>query len=206
MFNSAFRKRFRSPYDSSPSSTLLVRKRYRGTSELILDTNSDEDELGDEDTDKDERDESLDANDEREGLDDEDRGLDDEGRSIDEEGLELEGERRRLYPRVNKEQHACLVDTELEPKEAPSEAEELHSLGSRVPLRGKEFMAVEPSETKIDSSQSSGSSDSTAPLSPDHPLTRTSPTPTPTHASFHRRTAHMILRVLPTMSPDLSLV
>nr|GFB57957.1 hypothetical protein [Tanacetum cinerariifolium] len=36
--------------------------------------------------------------------DDEDRGLDDEGRSIDEEGLELEGERRRLYPRVNSEQ------------------------------------------------------------------------------------------------------
>ncbi|GKC92542.1 hypothetical protein Tco_1157984, partial [Tanacetum coccineum] len=58
------------------------------------------------------------------------------------------------------------------PEEAPSEAEELHSLGSRVPLRGEEFEAFEPSGTRIDSSHSSSSSDSTAPLSPDHPLTQ----------------------------------
>ncbi|GJU83178.1 hypothetical protein Tco_1285543 [Tanacetum coccineum] len=39
--DSAFRKRYRSYYDTpSPSLTLLVRKRYRGTSELILDTDS----------------------------------------------------------------------------------------------------------------------------------------------------------------------
>nr|GFB57339.1 hypothetical protein [Tanacetum cinerariifolium] len=63
---SSFHKRYRSSYETpSPSSspTLLVRKRYKGTSELILDTNSEEDELGDEDT---EEDESSDANDERE--------------------------------------------------------------------------------------------------------------------------------------------
>ncbi|GJX84576.1 hypothetical protein Tco_0335350 [Tanacetum coccineum] len=60
-------------------------------SELILDTDSDEDELGDEDTDEDEEDESLDTNNERDGLDDEDRGLDDEGLSLYEEGLSLEG-------------------------------------------------------------------------------------------------------------------
>ncbi|GKD30873.1 hypothetical protein Tco_1241651 [Tanacetum coccineum] len=41
--NSAFRKRYRSSYETpSPSSTLPVRKRYRGTSELILDTDKDE--------------------------------------------------------------------------------------------------------------------------------------------------------------------
>ncbi|GKG56513.1 hypothetical protein Tco_0579837, partial [Tanacetum coccineum] len=62
----------------SPSLTLPVRKRYRGTSELILDTNSRGDELGDEDTKEDEDNESSDANDERERSEDEGPGL--EGR------------------------------------------------------------------------------------------------------------------------------
>ncbi|GKG57708.1 hypothetical protein Tco_0587306, partial [Tanacetum coccineum] len=65
MSDSALRKRFRSPYDSSPSPTLPVWKRYKGTSELILDTDSDEDELGDEDTNEGEGDESLDTDDMR---------------------------------------------------------------------------------------------------------------------------------------------
>ncbi|GJY86087.1 hypothetical protein Tco_0500113 [Tanacetum coccineum] len=73
-----------------------------------------------------------------------------------------------------------LVDTELELEEAPSEAEDLQSLGSRVPIMGKEFEAFEPTSTRTDSSHSLASSDSTAPLSPDHPLTHVSPTPTPT--------------------------
>ncbi|GKE29663.1 hypothetical protein Tco_1445047 [Tanacetum coccineum] len=85
--------------------------------------------------------------------------------------------------------YARLVDTESEPEEAPSEAEELQSLGSRVPLMGEEFEAVEPSGTRTDSSHSSASSDSTTPLSPDHPLTHISPTPTPTRASFHQAIA-----------------
>ncbi|GKA73491.1 hypothetical protein Tco_0779793 [Tanacetum coccineum] len=63
----ASRKRYRSSYEipssSSSSLALLVRKRYRGTSELILDTDSEGDELGEEDT---KEDESLDADDERE--------------------------------------------------------------------------------------------------------------------------------------------
>ncbi|GJY17020.1 hypothetical protein Tco_0387442 [Tanacetum coccineum] len=58
------------------------------------------------------------------------------------------------------------IDTESEPEEAPLETEE--------------FEASEPSDTRITSSHSSVSSDSTAPLSPDHPLTQTSPTPIPT--------------------------
>ncbi|GJS27614.1 hypothetical protein Tco_0488234 [Tanacetum coccineum] len=84
---SSFRKRYRSSYKTpSPSSslTLLVQKRYRGTSELILDTDSKGDELGEEDT---KEDESSDADDEREsqGLDDEGQGLEDEGPSIEKE-------------------------------------------------------------------------------------------------------------------------
>ncbi|GJW68767.1 hypothetical protein Tco_0123191 [Tanacetum coccineum] len=64
--DSTFCKRYRSSYktpSSSSSPALSVRKRYRGTSELILDTNSEGDELEDEDN---EEDESLDADDERE--------------------------------------------------------------------------------------------------------------------------------------------
>ncbi|GKF61534.1 hypothetical protein Tco_0181588, partial [Tanacetum coccineum] len=69
------------------------------------------------------------------------------------------------------------VDTESEPEEAPSKTEK--------------FEASKPSDTRITSSHSSASSDSTAPLSLDHPLTQTSPTPTPTRVLFHHRTAHM---------------
>ncbi|GJU34805.1 hypothetical protein Tco_1183159 [Tanacetum coccineum] len=95
--DSAFRKRYRSSY-KTPSSSLSpafpVRKRYQSTSELILDTDSEEDEIWEEDTDEDEGhglddvDHSLD--DKGHGLDDEDYSLDDEGRSLDEEGLGLE--------------------------------------------------------------------------------------------------------------------
>ncbi|GJS68112.1 hypothetical protein Tco_0682677 [Tanacetum coccineum] len=82
--DSALRKRYRSSYETSLSSSpaLPVRKRYRGTSELILDTNSKEDEIGEEDTDEDEG----------HGLDDEGHGLDDEGRSVESDGLGLKGE------------------------------------------------------------------------------------------------------------------
>nr|GEY23170.1 hypothetical protein [Tanacetum cinerariifolium] len=88
---SSFYKRYRSIYKTpSPSSslTLPVRKRYLGTSELILDTNSEGDELGEEDK-------SSNVNDEREskGLDDEGQGLDKEVYGLVDEGqgLEVEG-------------------------------------------------------------------------------------------------------------------
>ncbi|GJY02366.1 hypothetical protein Tco_0360518 [Tanacetum coccineum] len=103
--SSSFRKRYRSSYktSSSSSSTLPGRKRYRGTSELILDTDSEGDELGEEDTEEDEEDESSDADDEREresqgldeeghGLGDEDHGLGDESQGLEGEGLGLEEE------------------------------------------------------------------------------------------------------------------
>ncbi|GJR97464.1 hypothetical protein Tco_0269638 [Tanacetum coccineum] len=86
--DSAFRKRYRSSYKTPSSSSSLafpVRKRYRGTSEPILDTDSEEDEIGEEGTDED----GLD--DEGHGLDDEGHSLDDEGRSVESDGLSLEG-------------------------------------------------------------------------------------------------------------------
>ncbi|GKC84543.1 hypothetical protein Tco_1140260 [Tanacetum coccineum] len=82
-----------------------------------------------------------------------------------------------------------IVDTESELEEAPSETEE--------------FEASEPSDTRITSSHSSASSDSTAPLSPDHLLTQTSPTLTPTRVLFHHRTARMAVRTQSTLSPGM---
>ncbi|GKB29085.1 hypothetical protein Tco_0868486, partial [Tanacetum coccineum] len=91
------------------------------------------------------------------------------------------------------------MDTESDPEEAPSEAEDSQPLSSRVPLMSEEFEASEPSGARTISSHSSTSSNSTTPLSPDHPLTYVSPTPTLTQASFHRKTARMTVRVQPAM-------
>ncbi|GKE21155.1 hypothetical protein Tco_1432667 [Tanacetum coccineum] len=119
LLDSAFRKRYRSSYETSSSSSslaFLVQKRYRGTSKLILDTDSEEDEIGEEDTDEDEGhgldddDHSLDdeghglddkdhrLDDEGHGLDDDDHSLDDEGRSLAEDGLGLEGSEEEAVP------------------------------------------------------------------------------------------------------------
>ncbi|GJY47343.1 hypothetical protein Tco_0436406 [Tanacetum coccineum] len=89
--DSALRNRYRSSYETSSSSSpaLLVRKRYQGTFELILDTDSEEDGIGEEDTDEDE---GHGLDDEGHGLDDEGHGLDDEGRSVESDKLGLEGE------------------------------------------------------------------------------------------------------------------
>nr|GEZ83140.1 hypothetical protein [Tanacetum cinerariifolium] len=105
--------RYKSSYETqSPSSspTLLVRKRYRGKSELILDTDSEGDELGKEDTEEYEEDESSDADDEREGqgLDDEGHGLDDEGQGLEDEGLGMEVE--EVAPE-GQQQAVLVVDT-----------------------------------------------------------------------------------------------
>nr|GFC69122.1 hypothetical protein [Tanacetum cinerariifolium] len=115
MPDSAFRKRFRSSYDSSPSPTLLVRKRYRGTSELILGADSEEiDGSSDSDSEKDggptaededpaAGDEGLatgvegpGVDDESYGLDDDSYGLDDESHGVDDESHGLDDEGRGL--------------------------------------------------------------------------------------------------------------
>ncbi|GJS62879.1 hypothetical protein Tco_0677443 [Tanacetum coccineum] len=95
------------------------------------------------------------------------------------------------------------TDTESDPEEAPSEIEECQPLVPRAPLTDEEFEASEPSYTRITTSRSLASSDSTAPLSPDHPLTQDSPTPTTTRVSFHRRTARMAVHTQPTLSPGM---
>nr|GEV08703.1 hypothetical protein [Tanacetum cinerariifolium] len=90
MSDSVFRKRFRSSYDSSPSPTLPVRKRHRGTSKLILDTDSEEDEEVEESLDSDS--ESEDVEDEGPTIEDEDPVAEDEGLVVGVEGPGVDNE------------------------------------------------------------------------------------------------------------------
>ncbi|GJT95099.1 hypothetical protein Tco_1090617 [Tanacetum coccineum] len=189
--DSAFRKSYRSSYETpSPSLTLLVRKRYRGTSELILDTYSDEDELGDEDG----EDESLDADDERERLDDEGPSLDDDSRGLEYEGLSLE-EDEKFVP-----EGVMFIPAYVDSKTI-TQADGVQRFRVLVPLPDDRYVAT---GTRTDSSHSSTSSDFTAPLSLDNPLTHVSPTLTPTCASFHHKTARMTMRAQPAMSLGIS--
>ncbi|GKD51021.1 hypothetical protein Tco_1279997 [Tanacetum coccineum] len=96
MSDVAFHKRFRSPNESSPSPspTLTVWKRYRGTSELVLSTDSEADELRD-------KEDSLDSNSESEGAEDEgpatgddDPGMRDEGFGLGEDEDVPKGQQR----------------------------------------------------------------------------------------------------------------
>ncbi|GJY68621.1 hypothetical protein Tco_0471603 [Tanacetum coccineum] len=96
MSDVAFRKRFRSPYESSPSPspTLPVRKRYRGTSELVLSTDSEADELGNEEDSLDSDSGSEGAEDEGPAAGDEDPGMRDEGFGLGEDEAVPEGQQR----------------------------------------------------------------------------------------------------------------
>nr|GEY40066.1 hypothetical protein [Tanacetum cinerariifolium] len=122
MSDLAFCKRFRSSYDSSPSPTLPVTKRYRGMSELILGTDSEEDEEVEESSDSDSKSEDIEdegpttedeyptaedeglaarvegsgVDDKSYGLDDESHGVDDESRGLDDESYGIDGEGRAV--------------------------------------------------------------------------------------------------------------
>nr|GEZ62121.1 hypothetical protein [Tanacetum cinerariifolium] len=122
MSDSVFRKRFRSSYNSLPSPTLLVRKRYRGTSELILGIDSEKDEQVEKSLDfvsesKDVKDKGPTAEDEDHtaedeglaarvegpniddgsyGLDGESHGVDDESHALDDMGYNIDGEGRAV--------------------------------------------------------------------------------------------------------------
>ncbi|GJX58382.1 hypothetical protein Tco_0289772 [Tanacetum coccineum] len=99
MFESAFRKRFRSSYESSPYVSppdLPLRKRYRGTSELVEDSEEDEDEELEEIMDSDSV--SEDAEDDGPTTEEEDPATRDEGLAagsracVESDGLGLEKE------------------------------------------------------------------------------------------------------------------
>ncbi|GKA43025.1 hypothetical protein Tco_0735685 [Tanacetum coccineum] len=106
---------------------------------------------------------------------------------------------------------ACLVETDTvsEPFKDPINIKTLespHTIASPTLHLDSTPHAchAKKSENSNTSDARSTSSDSTAPLSLDCPLTYTLPTPTPNHASFHRRTARMTMRAQPVMSPGHS--
>ncbi|GKB95511.1 hypothetical protein Tco_1325329 [Tanacetum coccineum] len=99
------------------------------------------------------------------------------------------------------------TDTESEPFEDPVEtetSESPHTVASPTSLPDitPPTCHVEESEGSDTSGARSTSSDSTAPLLPDHPLTHTTPTLVPILC----RTAHMAVHVLPAMSLDVTSV
>ncbi|GKE67626.1 hypothetical protein Tco_1521787, partial [Tanacetum coccineum] len=135
MLESAFRKRFRSSYESSPSLSppdLPSRKRYRGTSELVVDSEEDDDEEDEEteesmdsdsvskdaedegptaeDVDPAAGDEGLTAGVESLGMDDESYSLDDNGHGVESDGIGLEEEKEEAVPR-GQQQAAPVVGT-----------------------------------------------------------------------------------------------
>ncbi|GJX59908.1 hypothetical protein Tco_0291298 [Tanacetum coccineum] len=107
-----------------------------------------------------------------------------------------------LYLTVSQAHITITVDIKSEPKEAPLEVEESLPLVLRAPLTDEEFEALESSDTKTTSSHFSALSDFTAPLSPDHPLTQT--LPTPPRAFYYRSTSRMDVRTQLTMSLGFS--
>ncbi|GKE02602.1 hypothetical protein Tco_1390585, partial [Tanacetum coccineum] len=112
------------------------------------------------------------------------------------------------------------IDTKSKAEETPSEIEEFQPLVARTtlpssdhthpssdltlvsPLTDEEFEASEPSDTRITSSHSTAPSDSTIPLSLDHQLPQTSPTPN--RVSYYHSTARMGVRTQPTLSLGMS--
>ncbi|GJS04614.1 hypothetical protein Tco_0321122 [Tanacetum coccineum] len=57
---------------------------------------------------------------------------------------------------------------------------------------------------KASKTRTTSPSDSTSPLFPDHPLTQTSPTPTPSRDFYYRSTTRMAVRTQPTLLPGYS--
>nr|GEX36924.1 hypothetical protein [Tanacetum cinerariifolium] len=109
------------------------------------------------------------------------------------------------------------TDTESKPFEDPIETKEPQSLSissAHIPSPdytlatshiNEESKPIEASKTRVASPHYTTSpSYSTSPLSPDHPLTQTSPTPTPSRASFYRSTIRIAVRTQPTLPPAIS--
>ncbi|GKB56436.1 hypothetical protein Tco_0912622 [Tanacetum coccineum] len=136
--DSTLRKRYRSSYETSSSSQdLPVRKRYRGTSELILDTDSEKDKIGADDTDEDE---GHGLDDEGHCLDDEGHGLDDEGRSVESDGLGLEGEEEAVPE--GQQRAAPVVETDV--------GEPVTTRVSEEPQEEEDDMEVDVEEDETD--------------------------------------------------------
>ncbi|GJX06194.1 hypothetical protein Tco_0194126 [Tanacetum coccineum] len=124
MSDSAFHKRFKSSYESSPSSSppnLPLRKRYLGTSELVEDDEEKEDKEEDE-----EIEESSDSDSESEDAEDEGPTAEDEDPAAGDEGPEPERPERvstlrqpTLTTWIDPEDGMAYIDVPAYPPSAP---------------------------------------------------------------------------------------
>ncbi|GJW27046.1 hypothetical protein Tco_0040857 [Tanacetum coccineum] len=109
------------------------------------------------------------------------------------------------------------MDIKSDPFEDPIETEETHPLSPRAAPLSPDYYPSSPdytpntshSDEELEPMEASETrtvspSDSTSPLSPDHPLTQTSPTPTPSRVSYCHSTTCMAVRTQPTLSPGIS--
>ncbi|GKA93016.1 hypothetical protein Tco_0815002 [Tanacetum coccineum] len=109
------------------------------------------------------------------------------------------------YMAVRRAYLATITDLESEPFNDFRETEIPHPLliaPLLVPPSDDPCLIVGQNHTPITPSHSTASSDSTTPLSPDHPLTQASPTPT--RVTYYRTAARMVVRTQPTLSPGMS--
>ncbi|GKA37746.1 hypothetical protein Tco_0724311 [Tanacetum coccineum] len=104
-----------------------------------------------------------------------------------------------LYMLVRQAYTPDATDTEFEPLEDPIETEETQPLSPRTTPLAPDYTLASPDYTpdtpyldeesgpiEAPETTTASPSDSTSPLSPDHPLTQTSPTPTPSRAFYYR--------------------
>nr|GFA57852.1 hypothetical protein [Tanacetum cinerariifolium] len=196
-----------------------VWKRYKGTSELILggdsedidessDSDSESEDAEDEGPTAEDKDHATgDEHDESRGLEDDSRGLESDGLGLEEEEVVPEGQQQgpqssRVSVPLPEDPYEAIMqaylewtDTESEPfEDLESETHESSHIVAPPTCHIKE------SEGSSTFGARSMSSDSTAPLSPDHPLTHTTPILVP----ILRRTARMAVHVPPVMSHGLS--
>ncbi|GJY54879.1 hypothetical protein Tco_0446543 [Tanacetum coccineum] len=109
------------------------------------------------------------------------------------------------------------MDIKFEPFEDPIKTEETQPLSPRAAPLSPDYTPASPDYTfdtphsdedsepiKASETRTTSPLGSTSPLSPDHLLTQTSPTSTPSRAFYYRSTAGMAVRTQPTLSPRIS--
>ncbi|GKA44184.1 hypothetical protein Tco_0736908 [Tanacetum coccineum] len=121
------------------------------------------------------------------------------------------------YKLVRQAYTPVAIDTKSEPLEDPIETKETQSLSPKTAPISPDYTLASPDYTldtphsdeesePIEASETNTTSpsDFTLPLSPDHPLTLTSPTPTPSRVFYYHSTARMVMHTQPILSLGIS--
>ncbi|GJV35072.1 hypothetical protein Tco_1407549 [Tanacetum coccineum] len=121
------------------------------------------------------------------------------------------------YMLVRRAYTPIATDIKSEPFKDLNETEETQPLSPRAAPLSPDYTPASPDYTpdtphteeesepmEASKTRTTSLSDSTSPLSFDHPLTQTLRTPTPSRAFYYRSTAYMAVRTQPTLSPGYS--